>query len=63
MYFSKDNIKVEEQTHQRILTLFDGDEVGPLLGANEGDILGDLEGMSVTGDLLGDEVGSDVGCW
>ena len=24
-----------------------------LLGAREGDILGDLEGMSVTGDLLG----------
>ena len=31
-----------------------------LLGAREGDILGDLEGMSVIGDLLGAFVGSDV---
>jgi len=31
-----------------------------LLGAREGSLLGDLEGMSVTGDLLGAEVGSDV---
>jgi len=31
-----------------------------LLGAREGSLLGELEGMSVTGDLLGAFVGSDV---
>jgi hypothetical protein len=37
-----------------------GDVKGFLLGARDGDILGDLEGMSVTCDLLGAEVGLDV---
>ena len=32
-----------------------------LLGAREGDILGDLDGMSVTGDREGDRLGDREG--
>ena len=52
MFECKGYYESYEQTHQHILTLFEGDSVGVVDGAFEGDLLGDLEGMSVTGESV-----------